>query len=72
MAALCDYVNRRVRIKEDKNVTQDGKIERIKADEEGVVINSYWILMDSGLKTYCMGNDFEDPDEQFLKTFELI
>lgn len=78
MSALCDFVGKRVALKEDHTGTINNAFgfgyttHVAKAGEKGKVVSSYWIEMDNGIKIYCMGNDFEDPDEQFKRLFDLI
>lgn len=81
MADLCDFVGRRVRLRVDHNGSIDKRTPdspggyecvKVRSGDEGVVVSSYWITMDSGVRIYCMGSDFEDPDEQFKRLFDLV
>ena len=78
MADLSENIGRRVRLRcSHRGSLQqpdqlDYTVQEAQPGELGTITSNYCIRMDSGVEIYCMGSDFQDPDEQFAELFELL
>lgn len=55
-------------IKETYGIIRDKNnytVHKVKVGEIGTLQWNYFIIMDNGIEVRFVGNDFEDPDEQF-------